>query len=335
MSPATDTPEVSVLILAYQRRDEVDNTLTKLRDALEHPQRGIEIIVCDNASTDGTAEMVAERHPGVRVIRSPENIGAPALNLGFAQGRGDWFLILDDDCYIEGDALVRALAAGREHDADLISFAVVSGKDRGYRFDRDYQLGLLGFWGCAFLISRRAYEQVGGYDPEIFIWGNEPELTLRTLNAGFRHLYFPSVVAIHMKAPPDPGQPTMSRTMNLRHFTHTATKHFPARQLVPALSSLIARGMLGGLARGEVRESAVALREGVCSGLRHRAPARPEIAALYQRNFAEFVSPTRFTGGVRGLLRRGDREAEHEALRRAFWAERPALYPDAEASLRV
>ena len=67
-----------------------------------------------------------------------------------------------------------------------------SGIDRNYFFDQEYSTGLFSYWGCAALLSRRAVTRIGGYDPNIFIWGNELELTMRLLDDGLRHLGLPS-----------------------------------------------------------------------------------------------------------------------------------------------
>ncbi|CAA9538832.1 MAG: hypothetical protein AVDCRST_MAG30-4521 [uncultured Solirubrobacteraceae bacterium] len=331
----SDWPLVTINILSYNKRDYVDETLTKLKTALDYPPESLELMVVDNASTDGTVEMLAERHPEVRVIETGANLGAPALNWGFERGRGDYFLVLDDDCYIEGSALKDAIGAAREHDADLISFAVISGVDPTYRFDRDYRTGLLGFWGCAFIVSRRLIEREGGYDPDLFIWGNEAELTMRVLDAGMRHVYLPSVVAVHMKGRPDDVQPTMSRLMNLRHFTHAVVKLFPVRDAVPVLAVLLFRTLAGGIARGELGGSLAGFARGARTGWRARRPIRREVAGLYRRNFPEFAHPALFEPRVRRLREPAAAGSDYNALRRRYWARRPDLYPDDFATLSV
>ena len=71
---------------------------------------------------------------------------------GFAAGTGDWTLILDDDCHLEGDALARAVTAAEANRADLVSFRVRSGIERDYFFDdgvHDRAVELLGLRGPA------------------------------------------------------------------------------------------------------------------------------------------------------------------------------------------
>src|SRR5437764_12481914 len=161
----------------------------------EYPRELVEVIVVDNASTDGSVEMVRDEFPDARLIVRERNVGVSALNSGVMAARGDWVLILDDDCYLPPDGLARALAAADERDADLVSFKVVSTKDPAFAFTDSYPVGLFSFWGCAVLMRREVFEDLGGYDPGIFVWGNEPEFMLRFFDHGFRHLHLPQVVA--------------------------------------------------------------------------------------------------------------------------------------------
>src|SRR3954470_17202171 len=229
-------PRVTLAILAYNRRDAVRHTLHRMLEDLDYPTDALEPIVVDNASSDGTAEMLSAEFPGVRIIRSPRNVGASAWNLAFAAGTGAFFLILDDDCHLEGNGLARAVAAAEANDADLVSFRVRSGVDPGYHFDEEYATGLLSYWGCAALLSRRAVERLGGYDPNIFIWGNELELTIRLLDAGLRHLTLPDVVAVHMKAPRAPRDyQEFGYRMHHRHMAYVSARFLRWGDLVPVL----------------------------------------------------------------------------------------------------
>jgi GT2 family glycosyltransferase len=190
---------VSVVFLAYNRREPLLVSLRKTLVESGYPRARLEVIVAGNASSDGTAKAVAREYPEVCVIRNSQNSGAPGWNRGFSVASGDFVLIVDDDAYLRPGALERAvLAAAAEH-ADLVSFSVVSSFDDSRRLNGDWQTGLLSYWGCAALISASALRALGGYDPNIFMWANEAELTMRLLDRGFRHLYLPEVHAVHIK----------------------------------------------------------------------------------------------------------------------------------------
>src|SRR5262249_49428487 len=156
-----------------------------------YPESRLEVLVVDNASDDGTAGAVAEKFPLVRLVCNEHNFGAPGWNAGFALARGEYVLILDDDAYLRPGDLERVVRAAVAERAGLVSFSVVSSFDEEHPLNVDWRTGLLSYWGCAALLSRQALQAVGGYDPNIFIWANEVELTMRLLDHGFRHLHIP------------------------------------------------------------------------------------------------------------------------------------------------
>jgi GT2 family glycosyltransferase len=103
-----DTPRLSVVVITWNEREE----LARCLDALAaHPASGgQEVIVVDNASTDGTDAVLA-RHPRVRVIRNAENRGVTvARNQGLARARGRYVAMLDSDAYVGPGALERLCA---------------------------------------------------------------------------------------------------------------------------------------------------------------------------------------------------------------------------------
>jgi len=76
----TDQPLVTVNILSYNRKDELRNTLTKV---YEQDYKNIEVIVVDNASNDGSSEMVIKEFPNAQLIQLEKNIGIAGWNEGF------------------------------------------------------------------------------------------------------------------------------------------------------------------------------------------------------------------------------------------------------------
>ena len=283
-------PSVSIVSLVFNRREELRESLQHM-GAIDYDHEQLEFIVVDNASTDGSAAMVAAEFPDVRLIVRDENCGVSGFNDGFAAASGDYVLALDDDCYLPPDGLKRAITAAREHRADLVSFGVVSSYNPETRFDKKYPTGLLSFWGCAVLISREVLDELRGYDPNIFVWANELEFMLRFFDRGFRHLHMPEVVAVHMKKPG--GDPYAAYLLNARHFGYVAAKLFHPRD---ALGALMAR--LANHVRDAVRQERRFIKAiphalaGFAHGLSVRAPvSRPEISRVYRRHFVSYASP--------------------------------------------
>ena len=323
-------PLVTVAVLAYNRRDMVAVTLGKVFGALDYPADRLEVIVVDNASTDGTAEMVRESFPQARVMRCEENRGIASLNDAFAQSRGDWVLVLDDDCYVEGDGIRRAVQAGAAYDADLISFTVDS-SEPGQVFSDFYDTGLLLFWACSVLFSRRAIDRLGGFDGRMFIWGNEVEFTMRLLDAGLRHLHMPEVRSVHMK--PLPGLTENFHTRNVHNLAYVAGKLLRPVDAAGAVVNLAVQAMISAIRYRGFGEGVSAVLKGFRAGLAVREPVRPAVSRLYRRNFIEFGSQVRIWPRLRHVL--VDRGRPGTDFRHAYWAARPRLYPSHGAVIRV
>src|SRR3954451_502269 len=95
----------------------------------DYPPERLEVIVVDNASEDGSAAMVEEEFPQVRVIRRSENVGVSGWDDGFAEARGGLGRGAHADCSLPADGLSRAVDAAERNDAALVSFSVVSSFD--------------------------------------------------------------------------------------------------------------------------------------------------------------------------------------------------------------
>lgn len=99
-------PRISVVIVSYNTRELLDDCLASLREFEPHSQ----VIVVDNASRDGSEAMVRERFPNVTMIQSGRNAGfAGANNLGIAQARGDFVVLLNSDTRLIDSALSSAV----------------------------------------------------------------------------------------------------------------------------------------------------------------------------------------------------------------------------------
>lgn len=332
-------PPVSIVFLAYNRQDQLAHSLERVLEHLDYPADRLEVIVVDNASVDGTAAMVSERFPGVGLIRSPVNVGMSAWNAGMTAATGQWRLALDDDCFIDGDALKRAVRAAEAHDADLVSFRVASSELPGFFFNDQYDAGLLAFWGCSALFSRRAIETEPFYDPNIFIWANEMELTMRLLDRGFRHLHLPEVVSVHMKGP-NVGFSERGFRLNHRHFAYIAAKLMQPGDAVVALVNLTLH-VLGGAMVGDPRKlrALPEIVRGVRCALRVRAPVRAEVSRVYRENAWHFANPVaQLRLPLERLQPRGARAepVAASAWRNGRWfAQRPQYYPTTSAVLKI
>lgn len=344
-----DWPSVTIVFLVYNRRDQLRTALRKMLDGSEY-DGNVEAIVVDNASTDGSGEMVRSEFPGVQLITHDRNVGVSGWNAGFAAARGDWVLALDDDCYLPSDGLRKAVAAAEEHDADLVSFRVASTHDPNYFFDEEWWAGLFGFWGCAVLVRTPVIQELEGYDPEIFLHSNETELTIRLLDHGYRHVHLPDVVAEHMKEPPPRvayhERDHSPRAIHNRHHGYTVGKLLRPRDAIGALVAMVATDIRDAFRfnwRCGLYWHHFVI--GFVHGLRHRQPVRPEVSRCYRMNYWLYASPWWMSRPPVELLRALPQEILHgrvtddqrgrSSKREEYFASRSRYYPEGPGGLAI
>jgi GT2 family glycosyltransferase len=233
-SPESKTPvaRVSVVIVVWNAQKYVIECLESLR---EHCGKVCtEVVVVDNASTDGTPELVTEMFPEFKVIRNPENYGfAKANNIGIAECSGDYVCLVNSDVKFLDDCIspmIRYLA--QHHDVGMVgpkmlaadghvrrstmrfptvwnSFCRALGVDslfKGSRFfggmmmsDFDHQttepVEVLNGWFLA--VRRSAIDRVGLLDPQFFMYGEDVDWCYRFRQAGESIVFFADAGAIH------------------------------------------------------------------------------------------------------------------------------------------
>ncbi|RKQ88830.1 glycosyltransferase family 2 protein [Brockia lithotrophica] len=122
---------VSVIVPAWNAERTIEQAI---RSALGQTLKDLEVIVIDDGSKDGTADVVrriAAEDERVRLLQNEVNRGpSAARNLGLREARGDWIAILDaDDFFIREDRLERLIAIGEEYGADIVADDIYQFKD--------------------------------------------------------------------------------------------------------------------------------------------------------------------------------------------------------------
>lgn len=214
-------PLLSVIILVFNRREALAHTIARVIEALERlaasregrPPHAAEsspapawralaeIVVVDNASTDGTATMVRERFPQCRVLALDTNLGVAGFNRGAQAARGAILLILDDDAWPEGESLTLALSFLDAHpEVAAVMLQPVHPRTGAleWPFDRVRERTLE--WPdlrCANIVRRDAWLGVGGYEEHFFLYRNDTDLALKLLGSGRTVAYDPAWRAMH------------------------------------------------------------------------------------------------------------------------------------------
>lgn len=212
MSP--HEPAGTIVMATKDRAATVPGTLERL---LALPD-GWPVILVDDASSDGTADVVRERFPGVQVIRLPESRGAGARNVGVATAATDIVAFADDDSwYAPG-----ALTAAAEHFGSHPQLGLLAARcivEPAGRVDEVSEAqahsplssgppgpSVMGFLACTAIVRRDAFLDVGGFHPVIGFLGEEEVLAMDLRTAGWRLAYAGEIVAHH-----HPGQTTSGR----------------------------------------------------------------------------------------------------------------------------
>ena len=221
MSACSRKALVSVVIVSWNARSYLERCLDSL--AVHGGQRPLEIIVVDNDSSDGSPELVVERYPHVRLIRSGSNLGfAKANNIGLAASSGDFLLLINSDAevlpgcidmlilHLESDAslgmagprilggdgllqrscrsfptLWNMTCRALGLDTALGQFKVFSGYSMRYWSQTETRhVDIL--TGCFWAAKRQAYEDVGGLDEAFFIYGEDMDWCKRFWAKGWK-----------------------------------------------------------------------------------------------------------------------------------------------------
>lgn len=229
------TVDLSVIIVNYNVKEFLSNLLV----SIEKASQGItvEVIVVDNASDDGSIELLKEKHPGVILISSDKNLGfSKANNLGLKRAKGRYLLLLNPDTLVEEDTFRKMihfldnntsvgmagckilnpdgtlqLACRRGFPGPWTSFCKVTGLSTLFpksRLFARYNLTYLdenqtyevdAISGSFMMIRRECYEKTGGLDEQFFMYGEDLDLCYRVQKAGYKVYYYHDTRIIHYK----------------------------------------------------------------------------------------------------------------------------------------
>jgi N-acetylglucosaminyl-diphospho-decaprenol L-rhamnosyltransferase len=248
-----------------------------------------EVVVVDNASSDGTPDLVRERVPSARVIELPENIGfGAANNVGMEAAAGPWYLLLNSDAWPRADGIERLRAFAEANPRVGIAGPRLVSPDgrvqksvRGFptlwRLATEYfflrhlapRSRLLNdFYGAGFdyrsrrpaeflmgavlLLRREAVEEVGGFDPAFFMFSEEVDLCYRMRAAGWVVEFTPDAEFVHLGgASTKPKWDRMFREQLLGHLRFLAKHHGLAQAERGRRLLLVSLRLRGVLFRGQ------------------------------------------------------------------------------------
>ncbi len=248
---------LSQIVAVYVSWNTREELAASLDAALASGDAGPEVVVVDNASSDGTTEMLRERFPQVRVIANADNRGfATAFNQGWRASERPFVLQMNPDTVLPPDKLAtlqRCLAANPELGAVAPVLVADDGEDtESARPFPPLTLKLLGdelpthgepmalegcgqatavhwFMGACGLFRREALEATDGFDEGYFLYAEDIDWGLRAWRAGWRIAQITSLQAVHHGNRSAEQVPSWLSTMrrNDGYFRYLAQAHGP------------------------------------------------------------------------------------------------------------
>jgi hypothetical protein len=233
-------PGISVVIVSWNTREITDRCLASIKKAVDFVKKlaDVEVIVVENASTDGSYDMIAKKHPWVKLFNSGSDLGyGKGNNYGFKRTNPeyDYVLLLNNDAYVREDTLAKCLLFfQREKGCDLMGCQLRYEDGRfqpsagylptpfsvwGWIWGLDQIPGIKGLFrpvhpkypeffksdrevgwvmGAFLFMKRPVYEKTNGFDENFFLYMEEVEWCRRVSEAGFHIWYTPHFDIIHV-----------------------------------------------------------------------------------------------------------------------------------------
>ncbi len=224
-------PPIGVVLVSWNTRDLLASAIRSVRAHAEAEGLSCRVYVIDNASTDGSADMVERDFPDALLLRNRENLGfGRANNQAFEMSGEAFLLLLNTDAEPEAGALTAMLDTFARHPRcgivgarlvypdglfqasyarfptlteELLLLAGLAGLRYGPSHpsapesESDLPRSVDWVGGACMMLSRDAIRAVGGFDPDFHMYAEETDLCLRVRRAGFEVRYSPDAVAVH------------------------------------------------------------------------------------------------------------------------------------------
>lgn len=208
----------SIVILSYNSREDLEECIPSL---MSQTYQDFEIIVVDNASTDGSEEFIRTNYPMIKVVQTGKNLGYPAgNNAGFEVAEGEYIAVVNPDTVADPQwlaELIKPLERDHTIAATTSKILIYYQKDRintcastshltGLTFCRGLNKSVDEFnnfqavgavSGCSFAIRRDVLKYINGFDPDFFLYMEDADLSWRIRFAGGKILYVPESIIYH------------------------------------------------------------------------------------------------------------------------------------------
>ncbi len=252
-------PKVAILVINYNGEKWLEVCFRSLAQT-SYPNA--EFYLVDNASSDGSVELVQKRFPNVKVIRHDKNYGfAEGYNRAVEMINADYVLLLNNDTQIVNPHWVSEMVNTIEKDNNITAiackmlsmenptlidcigggcywwtrgFPIGSGEEDHGQYDNPV-IEPFCFCGGAALIRRKAFREVGGFDSTMFPIYEDFDLSWRLRLRGYRIVYVPGAIVLHYLSGTF-GSRNLSKVYGgPKHFLRSMLKNYSTKSLLKAL----------------------------------------------------------------------------------------------------
>jgi GT2 family glycosyltransferase len=247
--------QLSIIIVTHNAKDFLRNCLKSVFEKIKN--LSFEVLVVDNASSDGTFEMLKNEFPQVNAIFSKENLGfAKANNLAIKEAKGKYIFLLNPDTILLDENFEKLIDFAQKNpdvgaigpkvlNSDLTIqhqckrgfptpwniFCYLSGLAKIFPKSKIFAGYLLTYLdtekiqevdslsGCAMVVKREVIEKVGMMDEDYYLYGDDLDWCYRIKSAGWKVVYFPETKIIHYGGKGGTGKKPY---FNIYHFYRSA-----------------------------------------------------------------------------------------------------------------
>ncbi len=266
--------QLSIVIVNYNVKYFLDLALSAVYEASNRID--VEIIVVDNASTDGSLEFLRQKHPQVHFISNEKNLGfARANNIGIKKAEGKFVLLLNPDTIIAENTLTQCLDfMNKTKDAGAVGVRMVDGSGSFLKESkRSFPDPMVSFYklfglsklfpksekfgkyhlsylpeneinavdvlsGAFMFIRKDVLEKAGLLDEDYFMYGEDIDLSYKLTKTGYKNYYLPTTTIIHFK-----GESTKRSSLKFVNTFYKAMAVFASKHLKGGKSTLMRAGV--------------------------------------------------------------------------------------------
>ncbi len=227
---------LSVVVLSYNRKEELLKNLPSLCGASR--ETGFDLVVVDNASTDGSRavlEELAQKNPGLRVLLNEENLGVgKGRNVGLKTVNTEFAVCIDDDTTISSSDIEEIPELFKAHpEAGILSFRVRHSLTGQWQNDHgNVACDVSNFHGAGHAFRCELLIRLKYLDEYCTFGGEELDMSIRAHAAGYRTIYVPEIVVYHNSFSRPGPEGADRRERWVYNYTRVLFKHFPRAMAV-------------------------------------------------------------------------------------------------------